>query len=164
MIGWLFLNNEATGGATFAGWQVNEIYSNQTGTVQYIELIADGNANLNIILGYILLGHQDWKHGQIKVFAAFPEDELLEQKRELDKLIVSGRLPVSKHNLMVYPLNETTSKKDLVNQYSSEADLVVLGVNENHLKQVNVEAFEHYNEIGNVLFVHGNAKNHNLTN
>lgn len=114
------------------------------------------NANLTVILGYILLGHNDWKNGQIKVFAAFPEDELLEKKRELDKLIVSGRLPVSKNNLLVLPVNEEVSKKDLVNKYSSEADLVIMGISENHLKQMNTDAFTGYTEVGNMLFAHSN--------
>jgi solute carrier family 12 sodium/potassium/chloride transporter 2 len=114
------------------------------------------NANLTVILGYILLGHNDWKNGQIKVFAAFPEDELLEQKEELDKLIVSGRLPVSKNNLLIYPVNDDVSKKDLVNKHSSEADLVIMGISENHLKQMNTEAFTGYENVGNVLFAHSN--------
>jgi len=114
------------------------------------------NANLTILLSYILLGHPDWKKGQIKVFAAFPEDEMMEQKKELDKLIVSGRLPVSKNNLLVYPVKESISKKGLVNKHSAEADLVIMGVNENHLKQMNVEAFEGFDEVGNILFVNSN--------
>ncbi|MCT4625144.1 MAG: hypothetical protein N4A46_16080 [Schleiferiaceae bacterium] len=114
------------------------------------------NANLTVLLGYIMLGHNDWKGGQIKVFAAFPEDELMEQKKELDKLIISGRLPVSKNNLLVYPINEETNKKDLVNKHSAEADLVIMGINESHLKQMNVDAFMGYDQVGNILFAHSN--------
>lgn len=114
------------------------------------------NANLTVILGYILLGHNDWKNGQIKVFAAFQEDEIMEQKAELDKLIVSGRLPVSKNNLLIFPVNGDTSKKDLVNKHSAEADLVIMGISENHLKQMNTEAFAGYEGVGNILFAHSN--------
>jgi len=34
------------------------------------------NANLMILLGYIILGHSDWKDGQIKIFAVFPLKEI----------------------------------------------------------------------------------------
>ena len=30
------------------------------------------NANLMILLGYIILGHPDWKKGKIKIFALYP--------------------------------------------------------------------------------------------
>ncbi|MCX7553848.1 hypothetical protein OS175_08155 [Marinicella sp. S1101] len=39
---------QAQSGAGWNGWSVNEIYSNQTGTVQYIEIVAGENANANI--------------------------------------------------------------------------------------------------------------------
>ena len=79
-----------------------------------------------------------------------------EQKEELDKLIVSGRLPVSQKNLKIYAVNEKTSKKDLVNSHSAEADLVIMSLSEDHLKSMNTEAFTGYDNVGNVLFAHSN--------
>ena len=40
------------------------------------------NATLMILLGYIVLGHPEWKRGEIKLFASFPEEDL-EEEREV---------------------------------------------------------------------------------
>jgi len=115
-----------------------------------------GNANLTILLGYIISGHSEWKKGAIKVFAAFTKEEFSKQKEELDQMIVSGRLPVSQNNLRVFVAEKDRSKKDLINAHSSEADLIILGVNEAHLKHKNIEVFEGYDNVGNILFAHNN--------
>ena len=45
----VLISSQAYAGAGWGGWFVNEVYSNQSGTVQYIELAAeDNNANANI--------------------------------------------------------------------------------------------------------------------
>ena len=38
------------------------------------------NANLMILMAYIIMGHKDWRNGNIKIFALFPKEELEFQK------------------------------------------------------------------------------------
>jgi len=45
------------------------------------------NSNLMILLAYIILGHPDWKKGYIKIFAAYPIENLVQQKEKLLDLI-----------------------------------------------------------------------------
>ena len=111
------------------------------------------NANLTIVLGYIIIGHSDWKKGQIKVFAAFNEDEFQAQKEKLNKMITSGRLPVSPKNLRLFALADNQRRKDIVNQHSHEADLVILGFNESYIRQGEINYFQGIESLGNVLFV-----------
>jgi solute carrier family 12 (sodium/potassium/chloride transporter), member 2 len=111
------------------------------------------NANLTIVLGYIIIGHNDWHQGQIKVFAAFNETEFDEQQEKLDQLIVSGRLPVSPSNLKLFKMEADQRKRDLVKQTSAEADLIIMGFNESFLRKGEVGYFQGYEGLCNILFV-----------
>ena len=112
------------------------------------------NASLMILLSYIILGHKDWKNGQIKIFATFPKESLKQEQENLIQLTSSGRLPISANNIRVIPLDNGKSKLDLINKNSDDADLTLIGFNEGMIKsQKNNELFEGYDNIGNILFV-----------
>lgn len=59
-----------------------------------------------ILLSYIILGHSDWKKGQIKIFATFSKDTIAQEEENLIQLTSSGRLPISANNIRVIPLDE----------------------------------------------------------
>ncbi len=44
------------------------------------------NASLMILLSYIILGHSDWKNGEIKIFATFPKEHLAKEQENLIQL------------------------------------------------------------------------------
>lgn len=112
------------------------------------------NANLMILLSYIILGHRDWKKGQIKIYAAFPAESLKQEKENLIQLTSSGRLPISANNIRVIALEKGGSKLDLINEYSHDADLTVIGFKDSSGNaDTDFNFFEGYNKIGNVLFV-----------
>ncbi|NLP58652.1 amino acid permease [Lutibacter sp. B1] len=112
------------------------------------------NANLMILLSYIILGHPDWKKGEIKIYATFPKEELLQEEKNLIELTSSGRLPISANNIRVLPIDENKSRIELINEYSADADLTLIGFQESMLKPDNsTEIFEGYDRIGNILFV-----------
>jgi len=111
------------------------------------------NANLMILMAYIILGHKDWKKAQIKIFAAFPSDIMQEEKLGLIELTKSGRLPISSKNITVLELQEDTNIKELINHYSADADLTILGFHESRLKAVGTEVFRGHQNMGNILFM-----------
>jgi len=112
------------------------------------------NANLMILLSYIILGHPDWKKGKIKIYAAFPAENLAQEEQNLIQLASTGRLPISLNNIIVLPLDESKSKIDLINEYSVDADLTLIGFHESVVKSDNrVQLFEGYDKVGNILFV-----------
>ena len=112
------------------------------------------NANLMILLSYIILGHPDWKHGEIKIFATFPDKDLKHEQEYLTELTASGRLPISANNIIVLPVEAGIDRKDLINQTSIDADLTLIGFHGSMMKTENaIELFEGYNKIGNILFV-----------
>lgn len=111
------------------------------------------NANLMILLSYIILGHPDWKGAEIKIFAAVDKSNLETEKAYLIELTTTGRLPISPNNIIVIPIEDTTDKVELINETSKLADLTILGFHESSIKSKGIEQFNNYNKIGNVLFV-----------
>ncbi len=115
------------------------------------------NANLMILIGYILMGHPEWKHSEIKIFAIFPDEGIKEQRNKLLELTKEGRLPISSNNIEVISKVEGKTNKELINENSSSADLSIIGFRSEAVKQLGDEVFEDYYEAGNILFV--NARN-----
>jgi amino acid transporter len=111
------------------------------------------NANLMILLAYILLGHPDWREAEINIFAAFPHSEVEEQRVKLHTMIEAGRLPISRKNLRIYPTDERVNFKSLVEKQSSSADLVILGFTDERLREKGIELFLRHPSLRDVLFV-----------
>lgn len=111
------------------------------------------NANLMILLAYILLGHPDWNKGQIKIFAIYNKNELDSKREQLLSLIKSGRLPISPENIRLIPIDEKRNTKELIMQQSVDADLTIVGFRHELVKAKGVDVFTGFDNIGNVLFV-----------
>ena len=116
------------------------------------------NANLMILMAYILMGHPEWKDGFIKLFAMFPESELKEQEIQLTNMISSGRIPISANNIELISSKDDIDEKSVINKHSSEADLTVIGFNSKSDDQdvtyyIPLEEFQAYPNMGNILFV-----------
>ena len=112
------------------------------------------NANLMILLGYIILGHPDWKKGIIKIFALFPEEHVENKHKQLMDLVKGGRLPISPSNIEMIPYVHG-NQKNVISSYSQDADLTLIGFRNEMLKG-SLEFFEGYQDLGNILFVSAN--------
>ncbi len=111
------------------------------------------NANLMILLSYILLGHKDWRKGEIRIFAAAPHADAEGERERLKEMITSGRLPASMQNVRVFPTDENTDFAALVERRSSDADLVILGFTEERLIEKGVELLQRHPTLQDTLFV-----------
>lgn len=116
------------------------------------------NANLMILLGYVIIGHPQWKKAEIKIFTIVPEEDLKHQKQELMELIQTGRLPISVHNIKLIEKSDEISVKEVINNHSKDADLTIVGFRGEALKQLGEANFEGYEQVGNVLFVNSTAQ------
>jgi hypothetical protein len=112
------------------------------------------NANLMILLGYIILGHPDWKKGFIKIFALYPDSEVMDKRDQLLNLIKTGRLPISPSNIEMVPFSNE-SMEDVISNYSVDADLTMIGFRSEMIKN-GMQLFEGYPDLGNILFVSAN--------
>ncbi len=111
------------------------------------------NANLMILLAYILLGHPDWKKAVINIHAIYPEDSIEEERKQLFLLIEKGQLPISPNNIEFIAQKSATSPKLIINEKSENADLTILGFVEKAVEHLGIEVFEGYDNIGDILFV-----------
>ncbi|MFH1132539.1 MAG: hypothetical protein V1754_14475, partial [Pseudomonadota bacterium] len=111
------------------------------------------NANLMVLLAYILLGHPDWSDAEICVFAALPSNQVAEERGEFERLMSQGRIPISEKNVRFFPVDDAQSFRKLVESRSSDADLVVVGFDLKGLKDRQIEVFSAHPTLRSVLFV-----------
>jgi amino acid transporter len=116
------------------------------------------NANLMILLSFIILGHPDWQKSHIKMFAVCKENEISKVETDLTKLVETGRLPIARKNIEIIIHDENISSKERINQKSHLAGLTVMGFRSEQLKHAGNELFTGYNELGNLLFVNAHKE------
>jgi hypothetical protein len=117
------------------------------------------NANLMILLAYILIGHPEWKGCAIELYAAFEQKELNEEVKRLNQLIDKGRIPISKKNVQKIPWDKNKmSYEALVTKHSDSADMVFMGFSLSKLSKEQGEFFKKFANIKDILFVRAGQK------
>ncbi len=111
------------------------------------------NANLMIMLSFIILGHPDWHRANIHIFETCRPDKVEETQKRMEELVVKGRLPITTRNIEIIPEKEGVNIKTLINEKSAGAGLTILGFREERLKHDGEKAFMGYDGLGTVLFV-----------
>lgn len=122
----------------------------------WIRSIDTDNANLMIMLSFIILGHPDWHRANIKIFEICKPDKLVETQKRMEELVQTGRLPITAKNIEIITETENVNIKSLINQLSSDAGLVILGFREEQIKHDGERVFQGYDDLGTVLFVNSN--------
>lgn len=116
------------------------------------------NANLMILMGYIILGHPEWKKGSIKILSISSSNEIKLQRSRLTRLVESGRLPISVNNIEIIPKEDTMGTKSIINSHSKDADLTIVGFRSEVVKRKGIEVFSGFDGVGNILFVNTNKE------
>ncbi len=111
------------------------------------------NATLMILLAYIIMGHKEWRHAQIKIFAVYPEDTIEAERNRLFLLIQAGQLPISPNNVEFIVRTHDTNTDSIIVQKSRDADLTLVGFRTEAVDRNGKVVFEGYESIGNMLFV-----------
>jgi hypothetical protein len=112
------------------------------------------NANMMILLAYILMGHPEWKGCKVTLFAAFESGEMETNVKRLNRLISQGRIPISQKNVQKIPWDkEKTSYDTMVTEHSEEADLVIMGFSLEKLIKEEGAFFKRFEGIKDILFV-----------
>ena len=118
------------------------------------------NANLMILLAYIIVGHKEWESAEIKIFAIFPEDTIKDERKRLMTLVQAGQLPISPTNIKILSNKPEVSNRETIQRTSRDADLTIIGFREESVRQKGQEVFTGYDKLGNILFV--NAAEHKI--
>ncbi len=119
----------------------------------WIKTLDEENANLMIILSYILLGHPDWSKSDIKIFDVCKKSEEANVKAKMNELIEKGRLPITPQSVKIIIEEEGVSYKTLINKYSTDAGLTIIGFIGENIKHHEDQTFNGYDNLGNILFV-----------
>lgn len=116
------------------------------------------NANLMILLSFIIAGHSDWGKADIKIFNICKKEQAGEIRKQLDELVVSGRLPITTSNIEIIHEQENIAAKEVINLRSADAGLTIIGFRGEALKHEKEELFKGYDYLGNVLFINANSQ------
>lgn len=119
----------------------------------WIRTIDTENANLLLLLSFIILGHPSWKKTNIKIFEVVQPDEMVESKQRMKDLIQKGRLPINANNIEIIAFNDNISIKSLINEKSKDAGFTFIGFRLSSLKHMKEELFNGFDNLGNILFV-----------
>ena len=118
----------------------------------------ESNANLMILLCFIINAHPDWKKSTIKIFDVSKPGEVEQTKAYLQDLIIRGRLPITTKNIEFLEEHPEISIPEMINQRSMNAGLVILGFRGDHLKHSGALLFEGFNDIDSMLFVNSHSE------
>ena len=116
------------------------------------------NANLMILLSFIILGHSDWHKSDIRIFEVYKPDAYSDLKDRVEKLIQTGRLPITKNNLEWIPENPEIPFRDLVNAKSAESGLTLIGLNIKKVKHDGIQALNGFEKVPQSLFVNSHKQ------
>ena len=128
--------------------------SYRNGIHVWIDSTDAGNANLMILLSFIILGHPNWRKGHIEIFDICRKEELEDTRNKMKELVQSGRLPITAKNINIIIQEPTISVKSIINKHSENAGLTLIGIRAEMVKHSKEEVFSGYDKIGTTLFVH----------
>ncbi|MFA7489906.1 MAG: amino acid permease [Mariniphaga sp.] len=120
----------------------------------WINSLDTENSNLMILLGFIILGHPDWKKAQIQIFNICRPGEEENTRKAMDQLVLSGRLPISGKNIRLLIQEPNVSAKSIIGKHSAYAGLTLIGLREELIKKEKEKLFDGYGELSTILFVH----------
>ena len=120
----------------------------------WIKSVDTENANLMILLSFIIYGHPDWKKSHIKIFDLCKPEEKEKTKISLKELVNSGRLPITEKNIEIIIQEPDVSPKSLINSHSYDAALTIIGIRDEAVKHDKEKVFLGYDKLGTTLFIH----------
>lgn len=113
----------------------------------------ENNANLMIILAFIIMGHADWEGSEITIYASYPESVLVQERAKLTEQIQSGRLPIALRKVRMLRYTDDDTLEEQVARSSADADLTMVGFKMENLEQQGAALFQSYVGVHDVLFV-----------
>jgi len=131
----------------------NKVVNYKNGIHIWINHNEPENASLLILMGFIILGHPDWKKSNISVFMTCRQGDYVATRQQLTELVITGRLPITLKNIEIIEEEPGITTRNLINEKSSLAALVMTGFNITALKHDGESLFNGYDNISTMLFV-----------
>ena len=113
------------------------------------------NVSMMLLLGYILVGHPEWKRAKIRLFACSGSWEAELDANRLSTVIKEGRLPISMQNVTSVPYESEEGLEQEVAHRSAQADLVIFGLTAEDINSDRLsDLLQRFQDVNDVLFVH----------
>ena len=116
------------------------------------------NANLMILISFIIIAHRDWKDSDITIHTAIPKADEDKPMSQIIRLISKGRFPIAVKNIKSFTYADKKRLENLIHYHSGCADLVILGFDMKELETEGIELFKRYSELPETLFICANEK------
>ncbi len=115
------------------------------------------NANLMILLGYVISAHPYWKKCNISIYDVCDPATIDEEREYLEKLLKSGRLPITARNIKVIEKDPEKNIRTVMAKNSKDADLTIMGFRSEQIKHEVEETFLGFDGVGELLFVNSRS-------
>ena len=116
------------------------------------------NANLMILISFIIIAHRDWKDSDITIHTAIPKADEDKPMSQIIKLISKGRFPIAVKNIKSFTYADKKRLENLIHYHSGSADLVILGFDKKELGAEGIDLFKRYPDLPETLFICANEK------
>lgn len=116
------------------------------------------NANLMILLGYIITGHPVWRKSHIRIFEICNNENREQTNRRMSQLLQEGRLPITEKNIEIITQEPGVSSKSVINNRSADAALTIIGFRGDAIRKNGETILSGYDDTGTVLFVNAHAE------
>ena len=116
------------------------------------------NANLMILISFIIIAHRDWKDCDITIHTAIPKADEDKPMSQIIQLISKGRFPIAVKDIKSFTYADKNRLENLIHYHSSSADLVILGFGMKDIEAEGIELFKRYSELPETLFICANEK------
>ena len=118
------------------------------------------NANLMILISFIILAHRDWKDCDITIHTVIPKADKDKPLSQIIRLISKGRFPIAVKNVKSFTYSSPEHLKKLIYYNSRSADLVIFGFKKEELDREGAELFKQYFNLKETLFISANEEIH----
>jgi amino acid transporter len=116
------------------------------------------NSHLMILLSFIIQGHPSWRKSDIKIFDVCKKEEEEENRKNLEELVRTGRLPITSKNIQIISRTPNRNIRELITEHSALAGLTIIGFRSELLKHEGGKIFQGYDEMGDILFVNSHSQ------
>jgi amino acid transporter len=124
----------------------------------WIRSIDTENANLLIMLGFIILAHPQWSKSNIRIFDVCKPNEKEVVQKAMEKLLLTGRLPITLKNVEFITDQKGVSLKEMISEKSGLAGLTMIGFRGEMVKHHGADLFLGYEKLGMTLFVNSQGQ------
>ncbi|MFV0507425.1 MAG: hypothetical protein ACK5L5_12120 [Bacteroidales bacterium] len=97
----------------------------------WLDASSESNANLMIMMAYIISSHPRWKKAQLRIFQIYnAEDGGIKEIENLKSLVQKGRIAISLKNIKLVSNANGKSDIETISQYSGQSALAILGISD----------------------------------